>query len=189
VERLAELARERRRASLSAGLIDAVGADDVASLLDLLVVRRAIEPEGARLATLKASAEELEGIAQLARRHVQGVGRVGISIEVGRDFHSAVATASQNQVLAAVASFLLDPVNDQLQRLLNQIMFEFGEAIDFAQDHQRIVRQMRARDPVKAETAMRDHIDRLIAAVERYPRSAQETSPANAAPGISRRSA
>jgi DNA-binding FadR family transcriptional regulator len=188
-ERLVELARERRRASLSAVLIEAVSADSVTALLELLAVRRVIEPEGVRLATLRASAEEIEAIAQLAQRHVQGVGNVDVSIEVGRNLHSAVAEASQNGVLAAVAAFLLDPAHDELQLLLNQIMFESGEALDFAQDHQRIIRQMRSRDPVKAELAMRDHIEKLIAVVERYQSSFQEGAKPAAASEMRRKTA
>jgi DNA-binding FadR family transcriptional regulator len=170
-ERLAELARERRRVSLSEELIAAVSADEMTALLDLLLARRAIEPEGARLAARKASLEELETIAQLARRHVQGVGDVAVMIDAGRKFHTAVAAASHNRILAAVALYMLDPVNDQLLHLLNQIMFESGEALDFSQDHQRISRYMRARDGENAEVAMRGHIDKLIAAVERYQAS------------------
>ena len=149
-ERLAALLRERRQASLSAELVDATNAGDLTSLLDLLAVRRAIEPEGVRHTVLKASDAEIETVGS------------------AMDFHRSLAEASPNSVLVALASILLDPVNDRLAHLQRRISTETGDRPGYVTGHQRISRHLRAHDSIAAERAMRDHIDRMIAEVERY---------------------
>lgn len=166
-ERLAELLRERRRALLSAELVEAVSAADLQSALDLLYVRRAIEPEGVHHAALKATDAEIEAIARLAEDHVHDVAGSD-SVGPAMNFHRSLAEASHNGVLAAVAALLLDPVNDRLAHLQRQISSDIGTTRAYVNAHQQIAGHLRARDAHAAERAMRDHIDQMIAAVKAY---------------------
>ncbi|MCC6312685.1 MAG: FCD domain-containing protein [Thermomicrobiales bacterium] len=167
-ERLAKLLRERRLASLSADLVEAIDISDLSSLLDLLYVRLAVEPAAARLVALRASDEEIAAIAQLAERHVHCVGDGGDTVEPSRAYHQLLAESSGNGVLTAVATYLLDPLDDRLARLLDRISFEAGEALEFARDHQRVSRCLQARDASGAASAMRDHLEKLMDMVARY---------------------
>lgn len=178
LDRLAALLRERRRASLSAELHQALGTDAVTALLDLLYARRGVEAEAARLATRHASDDAIAELVDLAKEHIRCVGGGDDTVTAARNFHLEAASISGNAVIAALASFLLDAGNDPLVQLLDQITFEAGEALHFAQDHARIARSMLMRDEAAAERAMREHIDEMIAAVEAYRAAQPAEAPA-----------
>ena len=178
LDRLAALLRERRRASLSAELHQALGNDAVTALLDLLYARRGVEAEATRLATRHAPDDAIAEVTDLAREHVRCVGGGDDTVSAARNFHLELASLSGNAVITALASFLLDAGNDPLVQLLDQITFEAGEALHFAQDHARIAGHMLIRDEDAAERAMREHIDEMIAAVEAYLEKQQAVAPA-----------
>lgn len=167
---LAILLRNQRRVELTAGLVEAISAADVQSLLDLLSVRRAIEPEGAHQAALRASDAEIEAIVRDVEA-VPSADENDANVGPAMDFHRALLDASQNPVLIAVASLLLDPHNDYLAQLQRRISAATGNANEYIGDHQRIARFLQARDAAGAERAMRDHINRMIADVTRYRES------------------
>jgi DNA-binding FadR family transcriptional regulator len=88
--------------------------------------------------------------------------------EAAIDFHRLVARASHNKMLTAVASLTVDPSNNPLSTLLDVISVEAGAHFAFAQEHRDIVEAIIARQPERAEVAMRDHIDDLIRVVQEY---------------------
>jgi DNA-binding GntR family transcriptional regulator len=80
-------------------------------------------------------------------------------------------------------ALLLDPANDRLHRIHDEIMF-FNQASDapapsphdLAVDHVRVAEAIRRRDTRAAEMAMRKHCDKLIAAGEAYRSQTDGTS-------------
>jgi DNA-binding FadR family transcriptional regulator len=88
--------------------------------------------------------------------------------EAAIDFHRLVARASHNKMLTAVASLTLDPSNNPLSTLLDVISIEAGAHFAFAHEHRDIVEAIIARQPQRAEVAMREHVDDLIRVVEEY---------------------
>ncbi|MFT4041223.1 MAG: FCD domain-containing protein, partial [Thermomicrobiales bacterium] len=121
--RLEDLLRRRRRASLSADLANAASADDIGALLDLLQVRRAIEPEAVRLATLNASDAELAEVVAVAEHHIRAVGGGDDTVIVSKNFHDMVVEVSGNAILRAVMALLLASANDRLIELLDRIVY------------------------------------------------------------------
>lgn len=166
--RLRQLQVQQRRDEQSAVIVGAANPTDIDELIDLLYVRRAVEPEAARHAALRATDAERDLIRAVAASHVRHVTQGTNHGEVAIDFHRLVAQASHNKMLIAVASLVVDPINDPLSRLLDVISVEAGAHFIFAHEHEEIVRAFDARDADAAEAAMRRHIDDLIGVVERY---------------------
>ena len=75
-EKLASLQREMMRRQRSARLVDVANIGNVESLRDMLIVRRAIEPEAARLA---ASRPVNTRLVRIRARNIPGSGRGGTS--------------------------------------------------------------------------------------------------------------
>jgi len=146
----------------SAQLAEAVTATDIENLIDMLYVQRAIESEGAREAALHASDAEIEELAAAANTHVRYVGEGGDALQASMNFHLLVARSAHNRVLFAVVSLLLEPANEPLEELLEQIAEKAGVRLPVALEHREIVDAIRRRDPAGAELVMRDHFATLI---------------------------
>jgi len=167
-QRLRQLLLRRRQDEHGARLWRAVNTTEIADLIDLLHVRRAVETEAARLAAARATDEERARICALTDSHVDEAGEGRDTIEPSLHFHRLMAEASHNRMLVAVARLLLDPANEPLEKLLGSISLDTGATLDLALDHRRLAEAVRAHDELAAETAMRAHMDKLIREVEAY---------------------
>jgi GntR family transcriptional repressor for pyruvate dehydrogenase complex len=146
-----------------------INPTDLDALLELLHVRRALEPEAARLSALRASVEERSALLALAREQMEDVEH-GESAggDAALRFHRLIAQASHNSLLISVASLVLDTTNDPLADVLDEVAKRTGSLQEFAHDHQHLYEAIAARDAETAEREMRSHIDDLIRRVERY---------------------
>lgn len=152
----------------NAEMLRAIDVRDLDALLDLLYVRRALEPEAARLAALRATAEERNQIQAFASEQVRAIDRGQQPNDAAARFHRAVAEASHNPMLVSIAGVLLDSTNDPMGVLLDAIGERTGHHLTFAHDHFGIETAIRDGDAEAAEREMRTHIDELIADVELY---------------------
>jgi DNA-binding FadR family transcriptional regulator len=186
-QRLAELRLARQRDEHSARIVQAITATEIEQVADLLYVRRAVEAEAARLAALRATDEERRQIVAAAEANLQDFARDDTRVPSTLSYHRAVARASHNSLLIAVAMMLLDEEHEPLARILDQLTTEFdsGIATGFALAHRRTAEAIRARDPQAAEASMRGHFDRLIAGVQRH-RAADDRVDGEAADGAAR---
>jgi GntR family transcriptional regulator, transcriptional repressor for pyruvate dehydrogenase complex len=166
--RLQQLQILQRQGEHSALLVGAATPVDIDELIDLLYVRRAVEPEAARHAALRATDQERDAIRAVADSHIHHVIGGTDHAEAAIDFHRLVARASHNKMLTAVASLTLDPSNNPLSTLLDVISIEAGAHFAFAHEHRDIVEAIIARQPQRAEVAMREHVDDLIRVVQEY---------------------
>lgn len=166
--RLQELEILQRQDEQTAMLVGAASPADVDELIDLLYVRRAVEPEAARHAALRASDEERATLQSLAESHLHRVASGAGGEDVALNLHRLVARASHNKMLTAVARLTVDPSTNGLSTLLDLISSEADAQFTFAHEHRDIVDAILARDPDRAETAMREHVDDLIKVVQEY---------------------
>lgn len=175
--------RDRARADgQHAELVRVIEAADVEQLVDLLFVRRALEPEAARLAALRATDAEIVLTRAVADRHLHGVSAGADGGETAIQFHRLVAEASHNSMLTAVMNMLLNPAYASLQHLLVMISLDEGTTVAFGHEHGEIVQAIQTDDAVAAELAMRKHIDELIAVVGGYrTRHGRPVAPARVA--------
>jgi GntR family transcriptional regulator, transcriptional repressor for pyruvate dehydrogenase complex len=126
-------------------------------LLELLDLRRMIEPPLAARAAKKAAPEEIEYLRDILRRQKEKVDLGDLAIEEDSEFHYAIAQAARNSVVMKVVDVFMDLLRESRERSL-QVDGRLRKS--FA-GHLRIFSAIRRRDAVGAERAMRRHIQEI----------------------------
>lgn len=119
-------------------------------------VRRMLEVPSARLAALSRTEEDIENLRRIIDRHKNSTPENTELISLDSNFHTAIAEASKNRVLA---SFVF-----ALHKVIHQVLFldlsaETGKAT--AQQHFAITRAIVKGDEIAAARAMEQHLDYL----------------------------
>jgi len=161
---LRNLKKEKNRHMQSRELLSLLQEKGHDNLLELLVARRAIERELARLAALNATDEEIAELSRITKLQEERYGQVGTSPEEDVKFHRYIAQAAKNKVLQAAMELIRE--NGQLSPVLEYIRTEVRSVI--AIDHKQIIEAIVKRDPDAADQAMVRHIENLMADVEKY---------------------
>lgn len=176
LSRLEDLRKDRRKRERSARLVALADVGDIDTLVEMLHVRRAIEPEAARLAAERADAEDIAEMTRLACAHCVAAMKGTEWLPPAVSFHRRLVVASHNRLLVEVGlmaieqtdSYLLDKISLD-PRYARITAEEVGrDARGFASDHERMAEAIRHRDGVGAETETRHHIDKMLASVERF---------------------
>lgn len=128
-------------------------------LEELFTVREALEGMAARLAATAMSDAALDELSVLLERHGQSEGvRSGSVYSSGSeddDFHFHIVRGSGNERLI---NALCDELYYQIRIYRYRSSTRPGRARSAFEEHQAIVEALRARDPDRAEAAMRRHI-------------------------------
>lgn len=128
------------------------------SPFDVLQARRLIEAETAALAAVRVSPAQLRGIetafVQLAA-DMRGARRPSAG---DRLFHLRIAEASANSALARLVTILWEQHTKPLAARMETLFVTAARRRDNIAEHQRILDAIRARDPVAARRAMRQHL-------------------------------
>jgi Transcriptional regulators len=131
---------------------------------DWFEFRLILEPESARLATARASAEELDMIEHYERLSFANMGESDIFYEADTQLHIAIAKATHNQVIERLVPFLQDSVAEARQRSYYIGKDSPDPVVKNASvTHREIVHYMRQRDVKGAGVAMAYHIKRAMA--------------------------
>ena len=167
IARLDDLRGKVTMREKSSRLMDAATVTDLSDLHEVLLVRRAVEAEGARLAALRASDAELKDILTQAQSHVRDVRAHRVpDAESSTRFHRSIAEASHNQMLISVALVLLEPSNPALTGVLENISVQSSRVAGHANEHVGIAEALLSRDPERSERLMYNHLTSMIAPVE-----------------------
>lgn len=140
----------------------AVIAGDSADILDLLDVREGLELMTVRRAAERITGEEIGALHGLMRRHeaILHRGDLAAHVETDAAFHAAIRDAAGNDRLARQ----LVQIDQQLRVLNGRLSRRSGwSGRAVLTDHNAIVAALVARDPDKAEAALRAHIGRIRA--------------------------
>jgi GntR family L-lactate dehydrogenase operon transcriptional regulator len=140
----------------------------IQDLLDLLLARRAIERETARAAAVRIADSDLEQLRALVEGQRDAIAGGGVPREVATRFHRTIAAASGNKLLVVMADLAFDPALDAVAAVLDVIVGSHSSESVSIPEHLKIVEALAARDPERAERAMLEHVDRLIAEVEAF---------------------
>ena len=144
-----------RVAHYGARVVD-LSLDDLRSLFEL---REALECMACRLAAERIAGAELGVLEACLRGHSEQpeivAGRSYYQPGGDQDFHFAIARASHNQRLFRSLS---DNIYDVMRPYRFRSSQTPGRAVEALKEHRAIVDALRARDPAKAEAAMRAHI-------------------------------
>lgn len=132
---------------------------------ELLEARRIIESDMAAVAAARIDDVQLARLDQLIEDMVEEnkVGAVGEHAD--REFHTAIAHATQNSALVATVEHLwsVRETSPMLVAMLNKVR-AYG-FLPMIEDHQRIADAIRQRDPDAAHAAMHSHLSRVIDAL------------------------
>lgn len=133
-------------------------------ILDQLTVRRIIEVESAGLAALHASRASIAKLEKIVRKQKESIkkGRMGLGEDIG--FHEALAKASGNKIIAPTVHLLRS--QDWMNYLVTVIRTKVGTRL--AVDHEKIISALKTRNPSLARKAMEQHLNQLMADVDRY---------------------
>jgi GntR family L-lactate dehydrogenase operon transcriptional regulator len=162
--RLQELRIRKKRIFYSTRLLNSLNVEDKENLIHVLEARRAIERELARLAALNAGDEEIELIKKSYLDQARQTAQGKISSNQDLDFHRAIASAARNKVLAAALDVIQQ--DGQVAPVLEYIRSKVGG--NLVVEHKQILDAISNKDPEEAERRMIEHIESVIADVEKY---------------------
>lgn len=144
-----------RRANVGARVVEL----SIEQLLEIFLIREALEGMAARLAAERMPQEEIDELRALLEGHraqvEQDAGRAYFQKEGDLDFHYRIVQGSRNDRLIQILC-------DDLYHLVRMYRFQFGMASPRArrglQEHVHIVDAIAERDPEMAELLMRRHV-------------------------------
>ncbi|MGB6105619.1 MAG: GntR family transcriptional regulator [Pusillimonas sp.] len=126
-------------------------------ILDITEVRLVNEMQCARLAAMRATPEEIAGMAELLDQSDLAISRGEVSQRraLGRQFHLLMSKAARNQVLAEILSILYD----RSLRYWVISMREPHRHVPVGKEHREILDAIQRRDPDAAADSARRHIE------------------------------
>lgn len=148
---------------LPPGLFDHIGLNAEMTLAALFEARRLIEPGLAALAAQRATEYDIDIISQAAEAMMALAQEGGDYSEPDLQLHRQIALAAGNPILSKMMEMVLDLVAES--RLLT--MRFPGLPDRSSQYHLLIAEAIKERDPSRAESLMRAHLDDNIAEMQR----------------------
>jgi GntR family transcriptional repressor for pyruvate dehydrogenase complex len=127
-------------------------------LLDLMEMRKIIEPEVAALAAERASEMARGSIQARFREHerqAKETDDVDAEADAGQQFHLALAKASGNSAFAQLLFSLSDLITETGHLIVSR---KHGASLPW---HRAIMEAVLARDPAEAKRLMRAHLDEV----------------------------
>jgi DNA-binding GntR family transcriptional regulator len=168
VSRLEGLHILQREPNLGIRVIDFFSSD----ISEIFVVREAVEGMACRVAALTMTNEELDRLA-LAVEEGRRMARAGAFLtSADDDFHFQIARATRNRRLIHL---VCDDVYFQLRMARHGTVTHPARLAAAAEEHGLILEALGARDPARAEEAMRRHIVNGRNYVEAIQRSKAST--------------
>ncbi len=158
-----ELRRTDRRSRLAEEMLTAAEPASLGELRDVLVARRALEREIARLAAQHATENQIAEMQRTLDIQQQKLASGKTAADEALRFHMLLAEASANRFLATAANFIR---NDK--RSLEVVMYQLGSTVggDSYGSHRAILNTVVNEDSDAAEEAMVAHMDQYIFYVE-----------------------
>ncbi len=130
-------------------------------ILELVEARKIIETKSAALCALRATEEELHGIEELVQLMSRNLEDVEAFNQLDLGFHMSIAKAAHNSVLTTVLETIRDLLMEQV-RSVQRLPGAITRAFRF---HQELLLALNARDSVRAERVMCEHLDDVEKAI------------------------
>jgi GntR family transcriptional repressor for pyruvate dehydrogenase complex len=139
----------------SLGLMMRVG--QLSSTVELVEVREILEPEIAALAAARAQEEQISAMQAAVEVMDASLNDADAFIAADNDFHRALASATQNELILA----LVDSVVDLLSVQRKQIFAVAGGPEHGQVHHKLLLAAVIGRDPEAAHKAMQAHLQQV----------------------------
>jgi GntR family transcriptional repressor for pyruvate dehydrogenase complex len=133
-------------------------------LLDLIQARAPIEMQSAALASRNGTDEHFAEMRRLLTTAGENLDNDAVLNSVNMAFHRQIASASGNAVIAQLLDVMQTLFTDE-QRLILGI---FGSRKQDHQEHLSIFAALEQREEQVAKDRMRQHLDGVAAAIERW---------------------
>lgn len=160
-DRLRELCDAESQLHYERELVRTIRSTTIDELVDVLIARRALEGEAARLAAERATPEDLAALEATIREQRELLATRGVATGADVTFHALIARASRNRVLAAAVDLIRR--DKQMTLLLDALLRRTTHK--WVVGHERILAAIARRAPDDAQRAMVDHINTVIADV------------------------
>jgi len=162
--KLAEMRSAQQRATYGNRFIETLEARRREDIIEILVARKAIERELARLAAVYATAAEIRLLEEVMNEHEESPRGRKLTEDHDLKFHKLLSLAAKNKVLAAALDLIRH--DEQLSPVLAAIRKRHGGQL--WADHSGIVAAIKERNPDRAEREMARHVESVIADVQKY---------------------
>jgi len=142
------------------------------TLEDLITFREMIEPAIATLAARRATPEDLVELKTILMQVEEAYGRGDVDTSAIADaaFHEALALATHNSLVMAVAAGLQETMQSVLKAQDQAVISAYGR-----RDHRPIFDAVAGRHPARARAAMTEHVALFRSAMEQMARQAAES--------------
>lgn len=126
---------------------------------DVLIVKRILETESARLAALNASQSDIEYLNLLYKKSVNLYNKIDIHtfLDLDIEIHLAIASASQNRLILN----LLKTIRRVTESINKQAIVNRDQMNEIFSEHEMIINAIFAKDQDKAAECMTLHITNL----------------------------
>lgn len=125
---------------------------------ELFEARRLVEVELARLAATRRTESDLRDLAQALTDHEAALRSGAPAVEPSVRFHSEVAEAAHNEVLAAFEASFSGMLTERGPILEAEPGYREWEL----EQHRSVFEPIRDQDPERAAERMRDHLDAVV---------------------------
>jgi GntR family L-lactate dehydrogenase operon transcriptional regulator len=163
-DKLKDLEGKAARNQQGADFFNILNSHSKERLIDILIARKAIERELARLAAIHATQEEIREMWAIQKFQFETFTQDLDAAEQDVQFHRLIAIASRNPVLRSAIEMIRQ--DGQLSPILEYIRKKVHSII--AHDHAQIIMAIEKRQPELAEAKMVRHLESIIHDVNKY---------------------
>lgn len=144
----------RPESDMLTSMIGRIVAMDGTDDLDVHDMRILLETESCRLATLRATDEELDSLDQIVREIESAYNEHDRRTDLDIKFHVQIAELSGNRLL----TLFVHSMTSLIFTLIRQAIKSLATADTVLPYHKKLLEAMRARDPELAARTMHDHL-------------------------------
>ncbi len=132
--------------------------------LEIIETRLAIEPVLASRSAMRASLADIDALKRIAEQALTARNATDYA-RADAAFHHKIAESADNAMLLAIFAMTIR-VRDKVDwERVRQYYFHHDGARRSYQEHSVVISAIAARDPVAAEAGMRDHLQKISAAL------------------------
>ncbi len=161
---LQEFRDDKRRRMDTNRFLELTRVEEKEELVNILIARRAIEREIARLAAEKATEEDIHQLNEIIAKNLTKLETSQPGADEDVAFHKLLAEIAGNKILEAALNLIRG--EGQLSPILEYVRQKVGSEI--VADHKKVIEAIAWGDSEGAERAMVEHIEGIIFDVNRY---------------------